>query len=183
MKNSSETGSGFINTIICAVFISMGASAVGLVFSSLYEKGLQWWTPEKYAYIFKDADDRSNENPENINPKTTNSCEPFDIWINEAYEYFQEGNTIFIDTRFENEYHEGHIKGAINIPKDQTNYMFNKIKDKLPLDGTYIFYCSAGCDSSADTADYFCNEGYKDGQILVLMEEYQYWIDEGYPTE
>ena len=194
MKNSSEIGSGFVPIILYAILICIGASVLGLAFNSLYIKQLQWWQPEKYKYIFEEAAKKSAENPEDknpqpenpadVDPQPTNSCEPYSITIDEAYfDYFQDGDVIFIDTRFESEFSEGHIKGAINIPKDQTSYVFDKIKDQLPLDATYIFYCSAGCDSSMTTAFKFCNEGYRDGQILVSMDEYQYWVDAEYPTE
>lgn len=50
-----------------------------------------------------------------------------------------------IDVRSEQEYYEGHIDGAINIPLSNIKkQIINFVKDK---DATIVVYCSAGIRS------------------------------------
>lgn len=55
----------------------------------------------------------------------------------------QEGNYIIIDVRTKEEYDEGHIKDAINIPYDEIDENTNLDKDK-----TIFVYCRSGARSS-----------------------------------
>lgn len=64
----------------------------------------------------------------------------------EAVQYkkiMQEGNYIIIDVRTKEEYDEGHIKDAINIPYDEIDENTNLDKDK-----TIFVYCRSGARSS-----------------------------------
>ena len=63
------------------------------------------------------------------------------ITTNEALELMDNG-AIVIDVRSDEEYNEGHIKGAINIPVDEIN---NITYDK---DKTLIIYCATGVRST-----------------------------------
>ena len=62
------------------------------------------------------------------------------IDTNKALELINDG-AIVIDVRTNEEYNEGHIKGAINIPVDEINSItYNK-------DETLIIYCATGVRS------------------------------------
>lgn len=63
------------------------------------------------------------------------------ITTNEALELINKG-AIIIDVRTAEEYNEGHIKGAINIPVDTID---NISYDK---DDTIILYCATGVRST-----------------------------------
>ncbi len=66
-----------------------------------------------------------------------------------------ENNYIIVDVRNEEEYNEGHLKNALNIP-------YNEINDKINLDKnkTILVYCKSGNRSSiADNK--LTNLGYK----------------------
>ncbi|MDF2821726.1 MAG: hcaD [Clostridiales bacterium] len=63
-----------------------------------------------------------------------------EISIKEALNCLKKKNCIFVDVRTKQEYNEGHIKGAINIPFDSL-----EIKKDLPLRGNEIVvYCQVG---------------------------------------
>ncbi len=74
------------------------------------------------------------------------------IDTNKALELINDGATI-IDVRTREEYDEGHIKGAINIPIDEIeNVEFDK-------DVTLIVYCASGI-RSIKAADKLVDMGY-----------------------
>jgi len=53
-------------------------------------------------------------------------------------------NVILLDVRSKQEYDEGHLKGAINIPVYELEYRVEELKDKESI---IIAYCSAGIRS------------------------------------
>ncbi len=59
-----------------------------------------------------------------------------DIW-----KYIRETGVVIIDLRSQEEYQEGHIKGAINVPYDEEN---EEIEMNLPKKYTFILYCERG---------------------------------------
>jgi len=67
-------------------------------------------------------------------------------------------NVILLDVRSKQEYDEGHLKGAINIPVYELEYRAeNEIKDKECI---IIAYCSAGI-RSRKAIKILRNHGYK----------------------
>ena len=60
------------------------------------------------------------------------------ISLADAKKAFDEGNTVFVDTRAEVQYKAEHVKGSINIPAEafQTRYK------EVPKDKKIITYCS-----------------------------------------
>lgn len=70
--------------------------------------------------------------------------ESYDITIQEL-KVKQANGAVVIDVRSSQEYKEGHISGAINIPEYKIgNDIRNQLKDK---DNEYILYCSSGIRS------------------------------------
>ena len=74
------------------------------------------------------------------------------IDTNKALELIDNG-AIVIDVRTNEEYNEGHIKGAINIPVDEINTI-NYDKDE-----TLIIYCATGI-RSGNAINELINMGY-----------------------
>lgn len=156
--------------VVGAVIICITASVIGLLFNMANPKGI----PLDYKKI---ADPGSSTNNDSF-------CEPVPLFPEDAFEIFDAGDvTFFIDTREEDEFATGHIKGALNIPAEKAYPVFQSLKAKLPKDGIYIFYCDEGCDSSMEVAYFFCQNGFTDGNILVFEDGYNYWKEEGYPVE
>jgi len=63
---------------------------------------------------------------------------------------------IIIDVRSKNEFSDGHIKGAINIPLDQLGNNLNKLKDKTKQ----IITCCASGSRSAAAKSMLTSNGY-----------------------
>jgi len=74
------------------------------------------------------------ENPTQV----TNQDDVLRVTAKEAYEAQLEGAAVIVDTRSEDQYTQGHIAGAINIPLDQLENRINE----LDPDTWYITYCT-----------------------------------------
>ena len=87
-----------------------------------------------------------------------------------------------MDARELEEFEQGHITGAINIPFDYYDEYMDTI-DALKYDDVFIIYCSGGeCSLSLDLADVFFNDKAFDN-VFVFEGGLPAWQDAGYPTE
>lgn len=82
---------------------------------------------------------------------------------------------ILIDLRTADEYHSGHIAGAVNIPLESLVARLNEILRDRPV----IVYCRSGARSNAAVST-LSNAGY--GEVYDLGS-YMSWVAQGYPTE
>lgn len=105
--------------------------------------------------------------------------EPKAIKIDFAYKLFKQG-VKFIDARPVEEFTEGHIKGAVNIPfYGSENY--ENILNKISKDEFVVTYCSGeDCDLSILLGDELFNKGYK--KVYVFFGGWNDWLNKGYPT-
>lgn len=102
------------------------------------------------------------------------------ISIEDAYNYYTNNKAIFIDSRDNAEYREGHIKGAINMPYDKFNQYYPKYKDMLTKDKKIITYChGTGCGLSVDVAKDLLALGYTN--VYVMTEGWPGWINARLP--
>ena len=103
----------------------------------------------------------------------------FAITLDQALELYQKG-TVFVDAREPEYYHEGHIKGAWNIP------FFLELVFKLDSlqgkDAPMVIYCSGDeCGSSEDLAYELQGEGFSN--LLVFKGGWTAWNTSGHPIE
>ena len=81
-----------------------------------------------------------------------------------------------VDVRAAEDYAEGHIPGAINLPRDQWNTLNGLRKDK-----TNVLYCySIVCHLAAAAAVEFSRKGYP---VMELDGGWRWWEDEGFTVE
>jgi rhodanese-related sulfurtransferase len=81
-----------------------------------------------------------------------------------------------IDVRAAEDYAEGHIPGAINLPKDRWQTLEGLRKDK-----TNVLYCySIVCHLAAAAAVEFSGKGYP---VMELDGGWRWWQDEGFSVE
>lgn len=124
------------------------------------------------------------------------------ISIDIAKEMYDNGLGLFIDAREPDEFNEGHILNAINIPFENIeDYEYEHILDSLAnlvaikksstnsisfVDKFLIVYCSGeGCSLSEDWAYTMSNYGpFHDGITIFYFEEgFPVWKDLGYPID
>ncbi len=81
-----------------------------------------------------------------------------------------------IDVRLAKDYEEGHIPGAISIPKDQWENT-----DKLSKDKLNVIYCySHVCHLAADAASRFASKGYP---VMEVDGGFKMWKEHNLKTE
>lgn len=86
--------------------------------------------------------------------KDTNTYET--ISAEAAKEKMDQGNVIIVDVRTKEEYEEGHIKDAINIPLDD----IDQAGDQLKKSDTILVYCRSG-NRSAQAARKLSESNYE----------------------
>jgi rhodanese-related sulfurtransferase len=93
----------------------------------------------------------------------------------------QEGQPVnIVDVRAAEDYAEGHIPGAVNLPKDQ--WHDNKVlKSRLRKDKINVLYCySHVCHLAATAAVLFASKGYP---VMELEGGWRTWKDGGFDVE
>jgi rhodanese-related sulfurtransferase len=78
-----------------------------------------------------------------------------------------------VDVRAAEDYAEGHIQGAVNLPKDQWSTLKGLRKDK-----TNVLYCySHVCHLAATAAVEFAGKGYP---VMELEGGWRWWKNDGF---
>lgn len=122
---------------------------------------------------------------DSVSENTTNNKQIIDAFnqpkainLSLAYKLFKEGIQ-FIDARPPEEYNEGHIKGALNIPfYGSENYL--KTINSLDKNKLIVTYCSgADCDISTLSGDELFSMGFK--KVYVFVGGFEEWVKNKYP--
>jgi rhodanese-related sulfurtransferase len=104
------------------------------------------------------------------------------LTIEQTYKLLNEGRSIFIDTRYKNEFEEGHIKNAINLPGMTAREELMNFLKSIPKDQQIVTYCSSpACNSSRRLAGFLTYLGYK--KVLIYLEGFKEWEAENFPIE
>lgn len=107
--------------------------------------------------------------------KSKNSLET--LSSSELIQRMKEGDIILIDVRPEEEFKEGHIAGALNVPVDQLSERLSE----LPDDQEIVAYCRGPFCVFADEAVELLNE--KGFTARRLDEGFPEWMLEELPVE
>jgi rhodanese-related sulfurtransferase len=101
------------------------------------------------------------------------------IGIFEAEDLFVGGNAVFLDSRTEEKYLEGHILGAVNIPFESGERVVEE-QMSFPREKTLIVYCDGNeCQSSVLLAKALAKYGFED--IRVFFGGWVEWVAAGLP--
>ncbi len=93
----------------------------------------------------------------------------------EAKDFFNKGDALFIDARDPWDYSEKHIYNSINLPEFNFNPN-NPLLKFLDKNGIYITYCSANeCDLSKKLATKLKNLGFKN--VYVYTDGIEKWTE------
>lgn len=86
------------------------------------------------------------------------------------------GEVNIVDVRAAEDYADGHIPGAINLPKDRWSTLSGLRKDK-----TNVLYCySMVCHLAATAAVEFSGKGYP---VMELDGGWRWWKEDGFDVE
>lgn len=125
-----------------------------------------------------DSTHHKNEEQKNVKQQVNAFTKPLAIKIDKAYQLYKQG-VKFIDARMPDEYEEGHIKGAINIPFDGDE-SYRDILKTISKDELLVTYCSGTeCDLSILLGDELFEKGYK--RVYIFFGGWNDWVERGYP--
>ena len=184
-----------INKIVIIFFSSL---SIGLIYNHLNPNGLRLIIEKQNLVWEKDSSTIQNNSSNEVESKIDSTHlikqkksyssdelkddfkEPKAIKVTLAYKLFLAGIK-FIDARPVEEFNEGHIKGAINIPfYGSENY--ESVLNKITKTDTIVTYCSGDdCDLSILLGDELFKKGYK--RIYVFFGGWNDWKILGYPIE
>jgi rhodanese-related sulfurtransferase len=100
----------------------------------------------------------------------------------QAYELFQQGQTLFIDTRNPQEYAELHIRGAVNLPPEKLREPDNPALINIAKDRRIVVYCGeAHCDVALQVAEKLQAAGFT--QVAACLGGFKAWDEAGYPAD
>lgn len=101
------------------------------------------------------------------------------LTMQEAFTLWKDG-AVFIDTREPDEYAEGHIPGAINLPFEEWDDYWECVEPYLRPESKIVCYCGGlDCELSLFAARELITIGYFDSYIF--FGGYLKWIEAGLP--
>lgn len=90
--------------------------------------------------------------------------------------------TLFVDARSNDDYNEGHIKGAISLPVGEFDERVGNLLDDYSPDQSIITYCSGRtCEDSHRLAQMLIDLGYEN--VSIMVDGFPGWKENGYPVE
>jgi rhodanese-related sulfurtransferase len=113
---------------------------------------------------------------------TTATGERMDITLEQAEKLFFTHAAVFIDARPAEDYANGHIQGARNLPWHDMDLNFIGITQDLDLETQIITYCDGEtCELSHDLALFLRDAGFINARVLV--NGWTVWQQAGLPVE
>jgi len=147
-----------------------------IIVSFIFGVGYNAVRTESLSLLYQKPVERTVEEVDSLLRETTILSVPEYINLESAKEMYDRG-IIFIDARDEEEFAEGHIKGAILAPS--TPELVQLFPDRS---SPIVTYCSGGdCDVSMELAEQLMFE-WEYERIFVYLGGWPEWKAKGYPT-
>lgn len=113
---------------------------------------------------------------------TLDSGESIAIPLEEAEMLFFAQAGLFLDARSAEQFAEGHIEGALNLPWDEFDQRLPEVLAGVSLDTPLITYCDGeGCALSKELALALSTRGYT--HVRVLVNGWTLWQEKRLPVE
>ena len=104
------------------------------------------------------------------------------IGLDEAEKLFERQKVLFVDARPKNQYADGHIQGALNLPWQEADRYFMELIDRLDDASMIITYCDGEhCDLSLKLALYLKKMSFEN--VRVLVNGWTVWQQATLPTK
>jgi rhodanese-related sulfurtransferase len=147
-----------------ALLILAAAVLLALTYTGITQKGLF-----------------SRPEPESTSSESEAPSGPETISIEEAEDLFTSGRAVFIDTRDEFSYREGHIRGAIHVSREDLPLRIESLR-ALAAEKILVPYCNgSGCHSSMEFGDRLFAAGIS--QVKIFYGGWEEWTASQLPTE
>lgn len=94
----------------------------------------------------------------------------------------EDSNVVIIDARSPEEFDEGRVPSAINVPYDQLPEYYQQLITEIPLDALVVCYCQGpDCDFSHELATELRIMGFMN--VVLFTGGWEHWEAAGYPIE
>ena len=148
-----------------------------IIVSFIFGVGYNAVRTESLSLLYQKPVERTVEEVDSLLRETTILSVPEYINLESAKEMYDRG-IIFIDARDEEEFAEGHIKGAILAPS--TPELVQLFPDRS---SAIVTYCSGGdCDVSQELAEELMYD-WEYERIFVYLGGWPQWESAGFPIE
>ena len=92
------------------------------------------------------------------------------------------GGVVFVDSRSDADFRDGHIPGAVSLPVGEFDRQLEAFSARYEPDQPIVTYCSGrSCQDSHILAQRLFEAGYEN--VSVFIDGYPGWKAEGYPVE
>ncbi len=115
--------------------------------------------------------------PNNLTEEVFN--QPRLISLSQAYELYKD-KTLFIDARDSEEFNDGHISGAINIPYFHADEYLPRLDPVVRTEPVVVYCEGEDCDMSIRLGNELFSKGYK--KVFVFFGGWEEWEKSGYPV-
>ncbi len=104
----------------------------------------------------------------------------FETDVSDVHEAMHDATPAFVlvDTRGRAAWDQGHIPGALHVPRVD---IAERVQALIPLDTPVVTYCwGPGCNGATKAALAFARLGY---QVKEMLGGYEYWVREGFAVQ
>lgn len=140
--------------LLKAWVLVIASSAAGLFVNAVRAKPLPWV-----------IDTRASVNP----GENKELAARVEMTLDEVLEHLRNGTGTLVDARKPEQFAEGHVAGAINIPSTEKEQHIGKAFAMLPRDGVIIIYCDGGnCEASNDVFAFLAGAGFDQQNLRIF---------------
>jgi len=167
IPHSSSAGrSEVAAAIVGALALVIGSAVIGVVVNEVSPRGIPLLSTTA------DADSRAT-------PALPKGIRGVDL--PEARSAFDEHAALFLDARSPEDYAEGHVPGALNLPAYEFDTRFPEIADRVEEAQSIIVYCDGvECSDSIHVAERLVEYGFS--HFAVFESGWRAWAESGAPV-
>ena len=115
-------------------------------------------------------------------PQIPDLDRPIQIQLDAVKQLFDAGAVVLVDAREPDEYAEGHIPGALNLPLDEVASEPERLENLDSAGRAIVTYCGRGtCELSLSLAWELIYAGKT--KVTVYMGGFPEWVEAGYPVD
>lgn len=174
MKENHREEKMIGRSILDAFLVGLIGIIIGLTFNYARRDGI--------PFLKNSDQERSIQSSREVSSGEGNAVEPVWIELEEAIQLYEEGKAIFVDARPEEEYQEGHIQGAVNVPYGWFLEEHPDLSYLLHSGKTIVTYCGGEeCEASVELAYAMWERGYSG--IKIFFGGWNDWTQENLPIE
>lgn len=173
MKFIKDLAGGFVLLIIAAV--------IGVAHNAVRGNPVKLIL-EAPKVVERPADETHVDRVEGESDGPAHHRDPSDVSKEQLQEMMATGMTFVIDARGEEEYAEGHISGAINVPYEKFIDYYEALTDYVPRDANVVVYCtSVTCDLGDRLMIELKLDGYEN--VVLYRDGWDEWSESDLPVE